>query len=58
MAVLARIAALAGLALVVVPAGLYLGADVGKSSMQSMMLAGTVLWFIAAPFWNGRPGGD
>mgnify|MGYP000023552639 CR=1 FL=1 len=57
MIVIARIAALAGLALVIVPAGLYLGADVGKASMQSTMLAGTVLWFVAAPFWNGRPGG-
>lgn len=42
------------LALVIVPACLYLADAIYKPVMQSLMLAGTALWFISAPFWLGK----
>lgn len=43
-----------GLALIIVPACLYLAQSVDKSQMQGLMLVGTVLWFASAPFWMGK----
>lgn len=43
-----------GLALVLVPAVLYLFAMLEKSTMSLLMIAGTVLWFSTVPFWSGR----
>ena len=40
-----------GLALVLIPACLYLAGSTGKSQMQTLMLIGTVVWFITAPLW-------
>jgi hypothetical protein len=45
-----------GLALVIVPACLYLAEAVDKPRMQSLMLAGTLLWFVSAPLWLGKNG--
>jgi hypothetical protein len=42
------------LALVIVPACLYLADAMEKPRMQALMLAGTVLWFVSAPFWPGK----
>lgn len=45
-----------GLALVLVPACLYLADAVEKPAMRTLMLLGTVLWFASAPLWLGRRG--
>lgn len=42
--------ALAGLALVIVPPAIYLAGALQKDAMTMWMLAGTVVWFAAAPF--------
>jgi len=47
-------ASFAGLALVIVPPVLYFGAAMEKGSMQTLMLAGTLLWFVTVPLWMGR----
>ncbi len=44
----------AGLALVIVPACLYLAGFTDKPQMQTLMLIGTVLWFVSAPLWIGK----
>jgi len=44
----------AGLALVIAPPVLYFAAAMEKTTMQSLMLAGTLLWFVTVPFWMGR----
>jgi hypothetical protein len=45
---------MAGLALVIVPAVLYLTGTITKDLMTTLMLAGTVVWFVTAPLWIGR----
>jgi hypothetical protein len=40
-----------GLALVIGPPILYLADAIDKQAMQSLMLAGTAVWFVSAPFW-------
>ena len=42
------------LALVIAPSCLYLADVIDKPTMKLLMLAGTVLWFVSAPFWLGR----
>jgi hypothetical protein len=42
------------LALIVGPACLYFADIVGKPRMQSLMIVGTVLWFVSAPLWLGK----
>ena len=44
----------AGLALVIVPACLYLAGFTDKPLMKTLMLIGTVLWFVSAPLWIGK----
>ena len=44
----------AALALVIVPACLYLAGLTEKPQMQTLMLVGTVLWFVSAPLWMGK----
>lgn len=48
------IISLAGLALVIVPACLYLAGVMDKPQMKMLMLAGTLLWFLSAPLWMGK----
>lgn len=43
----------AALALIIVPPCLYLADAIHKPGMQSLMLAGTILWFVSA-FWLGN----
>lgn len=42
------------LALVIAPASMYLADSMDKPTMQTLMLAGTVLWFVSAPLWIGK----
>lgn len=42
------------LALIVVPVLMYFGDSIDKSRMRTLMLAGTVLWFISAPLWMDK----
>ncbi len=42
------------LALIIVPACLYLAGFIDKSQMQLLMIVGTVLWFASAPLWMGK----
>jgi hypothetical protein len=47
-----RLLALLALALVIVPPfALLMGWLGDESRMKMLMLAGTILWFVAAPFW-------
>lgn len=55
---LLQIISLIGLLLVIVPACMYLADSMDKSRMQTIMLAGTVLWFITAPFWMNKKSGE
>ncbi|MGD9021518.1 MAG: hypothetical protein PVF46_06935 [Lysobacterales bacterium] len=43
-----------GLALVILPACLYLAGAMDKPQIKILMLIGTALWFISAPLWIGR----
>lgn len=48
-----RILALLALALVIVPpAAFLLGVLTDESRMKTLMLAGTLLWFVSAPLWQ------
>ena len=42
------------LALIIVPPVLYLAAAMEKSTMSTVMIVGTVLWFATVPWWMGR----
>lgn len=44
-----QIIAVIGLIAVIAPPLFYLADSIGKAAMQSWMLVGTVLWFVAAP---------
>jgi hypothetical protein len=46
-----RALALLALALTLGPAVLYATGVLGESAMKILMLAGAVLWFVAAPRW-------
>ena len=49
---LARLVALFALVLVIAPPlAFFLRALTDESLMKTLMLAGTVLWFISAPVW-------
>lgn len=43
-----------GLALIIVPACLYLAGFLAKSPMETLMLVGTGVWFVSAPLWMGK----
>ena len=47
-----------GLGLVIIPATLYLAGTMDKAAMKTLMLLGTVLWFVSTPFWMGRGKSD
>ena len=51
MNILARYLSLLALALTVVPAALFALGVLGDAPMKLAMLAGTVLWFAASPYW-------
>jgi hypothetical protein len=52
MKIPALIASLVALALTIVPPVLFLSGSLADGSMKSLMLAGTILWFIAWPLAN------
>ncbi len=51
MNTLARYLSLLALALTVGPAALFALGVLGDAPMKLAMLAGTVLWFAASPYW-------
>ena len=51
MKTLPRIVAIAALAATIVPAVLFAFKLMSEEMMKGLMLAGTVAWFAAAPFW-------
>ena len=48
---LARILALTGLVLTVVPAGLFALGRLADAPMKACLVVGMILWFAAAPSW-------
>jgi hypothetical protein len=54
MKILAVIVSFLGLALVLLPSILYLASAIDKANMNSLMLVGTIVWFVAVPFWMDR----
>ncbi len=53
-----RVVSFLGLALVLAPAAAYLAGAVGKGTMTTIMLVGTLVWFGSAPFWmDGKASG-
>jgi hypothetical protein len=53
------IASIAGLLLVIGPPIAYLiDVLVSKDTMTTLMLIGSVVWFVSAPFWMGRNAAD
>ena len=53
MKVMLQIVSLIGLALVFVPSLAYLAGVLDKTTMTTIMLIGTLVWFASAPFWMG-----
>jgi hypothetical protein len=51
MNTVARYLSLLALALTVLPAALFAAKVLGDAPMKMAMLAGTVLWFAASPYW-------
>ncbi|MBN2415530.1 hypothetical protein JXO52_06795 [bacterium] len=51
-----QIISAAGLAMVIVPAFLVFAGRIPWRTHADLMLAGTVLWFVTAPFWMGMSG--
>ncbi|NLB25982.1 MAG: hypothetical protein GX820_04735 [Bacteroidales bacterium] len=48
-----QIISLAGLILVILPSILFFLGEISRSKLNSLMLAGTVIWFASAVFWLG-----
>ena len=51
MKTLLKLASLAGLLLTVGPAFLVFAGRIPWSTHATLMLVGTLLWFLSAPFW-------
>ena len=51
MQILLKLLSFVGLALTVVPAFFVFAGTITWSTHATLMLIGTVLWFITAPFW-------
>lgn len=49
-----KIISLAAFLATVVPAILYLAGNIGLDETKDYMLAATVVWFVATPFWMDR----
>lgn len=54
MTSLAKFVSACGLSLTVVPAFLVLGGSMTWDLHATLMLVGTVLWFVTAPLWMGK----
>jgi hypothetical protein len=37
----------------IIPPFIYFTGDLSKDAMKTLMLMGTLAWFITAPFWMG-----
>jgi len=51
MTTLLKLISLAGLGLTLVPSFLVFARVISWESHAALMLVGTVLWFVSAPFW-------
>lgn len=51
MNLIARLVGILALGLTLIPAIAFAAGGLDAAPMKTMMLAGAVLWFIAAPFW-------
>lgn len=49
-----QLVSLTALALVIVPSFLVFAGRLPWQTHADLMLAGTVLWFLTAPFWVGK----
>ncbi len=50
----AQIVSLLALAATIVPCLLYFFGAIGLDAVKLTALIGTIVWFIATPFWMGR----
>lgn len=56
MKLLAQVVSGLALAAVLLPAALFFTDRLSLATMQTVMLAASVLWFLSAPWWMGRAG--
>ena len=54
MKLIAQVVSWLALAATLVPSVLYLSGNVDLSQVKNWMLAATVVWFVAVPWWMGR----
>jgi high-affinity Fe2+/Pb2+ permease len=54
MKLLLKLISFIGLALTIIPAFLVFAGTIDLVTHKNLMLAGTLLWFIPAPFWINR----
>ncbi len=54
MSLLTKLASAVGLGLTIVPAFLVFAGSVPWETHATLMLTGTVLWFVTAPLWMGK----
>lgn len=47
-----------GLALVIAPVLAYVAGALDRGAMSTVMLVGTLIWFVSVPFWMGRTTGS
>jgi hypothetical protein len=57
MKTLLPIASYIGLGLVIGAPLAYLAGSLDKGTMTTLMLIGTIIWFVTVPFWMGRNAG-
>jgi hypothetical protein len=59
MKILLKIISFCGLGLTLIPSLLLFSGQISASTCKLLMLLGTVLWFVTAPFWmNESPEED
>lgn len=54
MKILLKLLSFIGLLLTVVPSFMVFAGTIDLSMHKNLMLAGTLLWFIPAPFWMNK----
>ena len=54
MKLLLKLVALLGLLLTLVPSFLLFSGLIERTTQTGLMVAGMLVWFIAAPFWFGQ----
>jgi len=51
MQLTAKILALLALGLTAIPPLIFMFHSIAETTMKALMIAGTILWFVAAPLW-------